>query len=382
MSHTLQLGAIDTESNMYFSPAEALKGRDYKCNDCGSRVILRKGEVRKPHFAHYAATSTCSYYDHPNESQIHKDAKDLMKKLLIDKADIRFVWECDYPPCRQDPYDTFEFSWTPTIVHKEGDEVVLEYRGPENRWVADVAVINGGEVRYIIEIKATHGTNLGRPEPWFEVDAALFIQSINEQIEEKNKLKIDGWMLRIGCVRQNIHRYCYGSFCYRESWTKRIPCYANGPCFLCGTLDFTPVTDGSTGKFQTGKISVCTDCLFIDTYSGRIPAVYKPRCNGACFILGDSGYKQDRRRYCTQGCTLITCLKCPGLFPQILLDCRGGSCPSHEDVIAKYCVVYLNVPFSKKEEAKAIGAKWDNERKKWYMDKDSRRLAEALRIFK
>ncbi len=29
--------------------------------------------------------------------------------------------------------------------------------------------------------------------------------------------------------------------------------------------------------------------------------------------------------------------------------------------------IYLNVPFSEKEEAKAIGAKWDNEKKSWYV---------------
>ncbi len=29
--------------------------------------------------------------------------------------------------------------------------------------------------------------------------------------------------------------------------------------------------------------------------------------------------------------------------------------------------IYINVPFSEKEEAKAIGAKWDNEKKSWYV---------------
>lgn len=382
MSNALPLGAIDVESNMYFSPTEALKGRTYKCNDCGNRVILRKGELRKPHFAHYSQTNTCSYYDHPSESQIHKDAKELMKKLLTDKAKLQFVWLCDYPPCYKTPSDCYAFSEVPTIVHKEGDEVILEYHGPENRWVADVAVVNGGEVRYIIEIKHTHGTNLGRPEPWFEVDATFFIQDINAQIEDKNEGKATDWMFGTSCVRQNIHRYCYGSFCYCESWTCKIPAYAKGPCLLCGTHDFDPVMDGSTDKFKTGKISVCTDCLFKDSYEKKIPAAYKPRCDGACFIQGRNGYNQDRRQYCTQGCRLVKCSKCTGMFPKILLDCRGGSCPSHEDTLAKYGVVYLNVPFDEKEEAKALGAKWDVARKKWFMNKDSKQLPIALSKFK
>ena len=49
---------------------------------------------------------------------------------------------------------------------------------------------------------------------------------------------------------------------------------------------------------------------------------------------------------------------------------------------SEYFFVYLNVPFAKKEEAKSLGAKWDGERKKWYMEKDSKRLAEALSKFK
>ncbi len=34
--------------------------------------------------------------------------------------------------------------------------------------------------------------------------------------------------------------------------------------------------------------------------------------------------------------------------------------------------IYLNVPFAQKDEAKALGAKWDAKQKKWYVldDKD------------
>lgn len=32
-----------------------------------------------------------------------------------------------------------------------------------------------------------------------------------------------------------------------------------------------------------------------------------------------------------------------------------------------YSKIYLNVPFSKKDDAKMLGAKWDNDRKMWYI---------------
>ena len=77
----LQLGAIDIQTKKYTSPSEATKGKEYKCVDCDKHVILRKGEVRRPHFAHYSQKNVCSYYEHPNEAQIHKDAKLLMQKM-------------------------------------------------------------------------------------------------------------------------------------------------------------------------------------------------------------------------------------------------------------------------------------------------------------
>ena len=78
MSNHLQLGAIDIDKNMYVTPSNAIKGNSYKCIECDKKVILKKGKIRIPHFAHYAQTNTCHYYDHPNEAQIHKDAKMLM----------------------------------------------------------------------------------------------------------------------------------------------------------------------------------------------------------------------------------------------------------------------------------------------------------------
>jgi hypothetical protein len=393
----LPMGAIDTATNQYHSPSEALKGKTYKCTDCGNRVIYRKGDVRIPHFAHYSQTNTCSYYDHPSESQIHKDAKLLMAKLLTEKKNIQFVWPCDYPPCYKTGSDTYAFSEVPTITYKEGDEVVLEYRDKDNKWVADVAVINNGLIRFIIEIKHTHGTGLGRPEPWFEVDATTLIQEINElHAEHPNEPDIDIYKLEddyiylISCERKNIKRYCYGSFCYKEYWVNRIPGYDKkllvNECILCGTSDFSPITDGCTGKFQSGGIKVCMDCLVKDTYEKKLPALYsayltlnKMNCGGQCFIQGDNGgYK---RSYCSEDCKLVQCLKCPNKHPIWLLNCRGGWCPSCYGS-TPYTSTFINVPFERKDEAKSLGAKWDADRKKWFIDKDHLNYKQLLLRFK
>ncbi len=43
--------------------------------------------------------------------------------------------------------------------------------------------------------------------------------------------------------------------------------------------------------------------------------------------------------------------------------------------------IFLNVPFSKKDEAKALGAKWEPSKKKWYIMNNSPNKEELLRLF-
>ena len=282
MSDKINLGAIEVETGKYVSPTEANKTNSYICIDCSGKVILRKGEIRRAHFSHYLQSAPCTYYDHPNESQIHKDAKLLMAQMLKDKGKIQFCWECCYPPCYNTWSGSNAFSEVPNITYKDGDEVIVEYRDKDNRFVADVAVINNNDIRYIIEIKHTHKTTTWRPEPWYEVDATHFIEAINnyksEQITENytddEKRNI---IYEIGCIRP-LKRYCYGSFCYKEKWVWKIPHFdsklLNNSCILCNTKDYIDVSDVSTSKFTNGAIRVCIDCLEKDTVHKKIRELY------------------------------------------------------------------------------------------------------------
>jgi len=374
MSDNLQLGALDAETNQYVTPTEAEKGKRYKCVECKNVAILRKGEMRKAHFAHRAQTSTCNYYDHPNESQIHKDAKMLMVKLLTEKKQIQFLWKCDYPPCYGTWSSTNAFHELPTIIHKDGDEVKVEYRDPGNKWVADVALVNKGELRYIFEIKHTHATTTARPEPWFEIDATQFITDINElNAEHPHEPEIDemkiceDWMYGISCVRTDIVRYCYGSFCYKESWTKKIPGYykeaTDKNCIFCNKNEYLAVCDGCTSKFTNGQIRVCYDCLIEDTHKKRLRLLFATKCYGHCFVQDNAGgYKQGK---CPDKCTLKECPKCKSSIkhPEWYLSMRRGDCP--ECKIGDSIMTYLDVPFARKDEAKMMGAKWDSVVKKW-----------------
>ena len=167
--HHLKLGALNTKTNKYTRPNEADKISEYKCIECSEKVIFKKGAIRIPHFSHYAH-SNCTYYDHPNESQIHKDAKLKIRELLQNGNTLQFNNFCR--KCKRNV--------DKKIKCKEDEDVVLEFRDISGQWIADVAVVDQDKKsKFIIEIKNTHLTQTERPEPWVEVEAKDVIEFNN-----------------------------------------------------------------------------------------------------------------------------------------------------------------------------------------------------------
>jgi hypothetical protein len=267
----IQLGAFD-ENNNYVFPSNAIKKNKYKCIECGQDVFVKKGNIKKHHFAHYSNTN-CTYYEHPNESQIHKDAKYIMADLLKNKKSIIFMWNSEC--CCENWIEL------PTIIYKNGDEVVIEHRSPDGRFIADVAIVNNGIIRYIFEIKVTHKTETARPEPWYEIDGVALIKYINFlHTSDKAKEYFDNdYEYSINCIRDAKLRKCYGSFCYKEHWTKRIPCWDekqnDNSCIICKKMDYIPeISDGCTGKFNNSILRLCTECFFEDIHKKQLRKMY------------------------------------------------------------------------------------------------------------
>jgi hypothetical protein len=244
----MNLGAIDDANGEYCRPVNASKDRMYSCVDCQQRVILRKGEVRKPHFAH-CSKRECSYYEHPNESQIHKDAKFRMAEILKQKEPFSIYWSCNNSKCRGSSSSELD------MIYKEGDEVVIEYRDPLGKYVADVAVINSGKPRMIFEIKNTHATTTPRPEPWFEFEA----RELFEQAD----------YIYFTCVRRSSMRECLGCKAMKEEWINNVPRmkpYVESrtrnwkqetPCVICKRSQYSPI-------YFKGYRSLCKICLESD----------------------------------------------------------------------------------------------------------------------
>jgi hypothetical protein len=186
----ISLGALNKITNEYVYPKIANKDNEYICPDCKKDLILKQGNIRIHHFAHSKDNLKCNYYDKPSESQIHKDAKLLLKNILENEQKITFIRKCNNKCCKE-KYKIPNFSDT--------SEILLEYKFFFNNSykIADVAYIDNSERVGLFEIYHSHNTKESdRPEPWFEINATELINQIND---------IDNKKIKINCIRKNIN---------------------------------------------------------------------------------------------------------------------------------------------------------------------------------
>jgi C4-type Zn-finger protein len=117
------LGAINKKTGKYVYPQIANKKNEYICPDCNKDLIFCHGKIKVPYFRHSADNNPCNYHDKPNESQIHKDAKMLMKRFLDDKTKITFRRKCD--SCQNEEcFDIGEMTDKPHL-HKENKKELV-----------------------------------------------------------------------------------------------------------------------------------------------------------------------------------------------------------------------------------------------------------------
>ena len=186
MTHVLSLGAINKLNGEYVYPKIANKKDEYICPECNKDLILCQGEIIRPYFRHKVdSVNPCHHYSNPGETQIHKDAKLLLKTLLERKIPISFIRNCIC--CKKNEVSEIpEISETSVIKLEHR----FEYNGPK---IADVAYIDNDELFCIFEICNTHKTcSENRPEPWFEIDAETIIKLAND-----NSLT----QIKIPCIR-------------------------------------------------------------------------------------------------------------------------------------------------------------------------------------
>lgn len=179
MSNNIFLGAINKLNNKYTPLTNATKDCEYKCPDCTKDLILCHGNIVKPYFRHKIDDNNlCTYYNSPNESQIHKDAKLLMKSILEKRKDFVIARKCN--TCKKNKNFKIE-----SISNKS--TIKIEYR-LKCTGIADVAYLDDDqEIVCLFEIFHTHKTlEKNRSGLWFEINATKLIKNHTDILCERN----------------------------------------------------------------------------------------------------------------------------------------------------------------------------------------------------
>jgi len=218
MSDLLRLGAINKNTNSFIVPSNACKQDMYMCIDCKKDVKFCKGTIRKPYFAHKKENDNCCFYNNPSESQIHENAKLVLKYILENKIPLIIDTTC--MECKQD-YQTI----IPEI--EESSSILLEHRFEYNGLkIADVAYVENNEIICIFEVYNTHATQEeNRPEPWFELDAKHIINTFYDS---------DLSLIRLTCIRSKLCDECLDAQAVLNNKLKNGIIYFNQRGAGCG----------------------------------------------------------------------------------------------------------------------------------------------------
>lgn len=143
-------------------PEDARRGEAYRCPGCGAPVVLRRGERRRPHFAHRGGEG-CSA-----ESVLHRTAKELVIELISNWKGADGPRPSVSRPCPSPGCDG-------GIVQDLPDDVT--HALPEVRLgdgsIADVVLYRGESPAVAVEIVVTHRVSDAKARrlrlPWMEL---------------------------------------------------------------------------------------------------------------------------------------------------------------------------------------------------------------------
>jgi hypothetical protein len=431
---TICLGAIKKQTGEYVYPKIANKIDKYICPECNKDLILCQGEIRNHHFRHKNDTIIpCNHYSSPTETQIHKDAKILLKTLLESKIPISFIRSCAC--CKKN--DEYEI---PEIT--ETSNIKLEYRFEYNGLkIADVTYIDNNEILCIFEIYNTHKTcSENRPEPWFEIEALSLIQKANDptitslkiicirnekcneciqkekENTEKKKLALDilyNWLqtgveiypflydyAEFAGINKNIKAEftdeCVDLILYVEP-SEKFERYHIQLIYNSSSYYFTKELE--YGEDLKGIYYLDIDWILSQT---KIPERIKYIASLDCYDYRDHhefyktcvGCKDSYSFWVKRindltpdykvisiGCQCgynsdteyINCEKCNSNdTPLCVMETNTISihiCKSCDIELFSSDNIYLKVSFNEKDEVKKLGANWDNKYKKWFINK-------------
>lgn len=143
-------------------PSEAQDGQRYRCPGCGAEVVLRRGELRRAHFAHRGGAG-CS-----SESTLHRAAKHQVLRVIEEWKDGVGPRPCVSRPCPRYTCEGGIVQDVPDDVTHAAAEVRLD-----DGSIADIVLFRGRTPAVAIEILATHRVGHEKASrmtvPWMEL---------------------------------------------------------------------------------------------------------------------------------------------------------------------------------------------------------------------
>lgn len=190
---------------------EGIGRQEYICTECNEKLILKKGDIKKPHFAHEAQDKVCSYYskslgehderakkDH--DQRIHQIAIRELKQFLEEEYKIIPMRKCSAKGgCTRYANEVVELQYKSRDTHYKTEYPII-YN--DQKRILDLVRIDNGKIKYNFEILDCHRTTEdSRPTDyeWFEIYADDIIK-IRTKIDNNQYIFTDG--IQLDCQRQ------------------------------------------------------------------------------------------------------------------------------------------------------------------------------------
>ena len=186
--------ALNILTGTYQSPIFADKKYEYMCPDpsCNEKVFLKKGEKNIPHFCHKKNTNCKRYDTAATESELHKEAKHILRDLLSRDYNVFFEKKCK--GCLNSSCETTSLRQCNKLNENEKIHEEYNFTFDDRNLTADLAKVSHqddiSEIEELYEIYNTHRTQeKDRPSyiRWYEVKAEEVCNKVT-QIKEDKKI--------------------------------------------------------------------------------------------------------------------------------------------------------------------------------------------------
>ena len=164
---SLQIPYAFTNNKIPLSPEVAKKGQHFLCPTCDDEVILRRGDIRVPHFAHKPDTG-CS-----GEGILHKTAKQMIR-LMCNSVFGRVFVISKCPNCRR----------AQTRVLSREKNICAETEVPVGAHRLDVACFKNEKLHVGFEVRHTHPVHDEKWEAFREMHIPVIEVNAEDVIRE------------------------------------------------------------------------------------------------------------------------------------------------------------------------------------------------------